>query len=175
MGITTEKIRLNNIRDIESARKKRKLVGRGIGSGKGKTSGRGGKGQTARSGVAIKGFEGGQTPLFRRLPARGFVNERRKNLVEISLGRLQYFIDRGRIDIKNTITSLYLKECGVIRRELDGISILSNGELLAKINVEVHKVSKKSSELISKLGGSCNIIERPKYKDSKSIAKAKGA
>src|SRR5690606_32040907 len=115
------------------SRKKRKCIGRGIGSGKGKTSGRGGKGQTARSGVAINGFEGGQMPLYRRLPKRGFNKPNRKEFAELTLGKLQQAIDSGKLDAKKAIDEAALVTAQVVRRKLDGIRLLAKGALKAKV------------------------------------------
>src|SRR6188474_1681817 len=125
-------MKLNEIADRPGSRKNRMRIGRGIGSGKGKTGGRGGKGQTARSGVAIKGFEGGQMPLHRRLPKRGFNNIFSKDYNEVGLGRIQQAIDAGKLDAMATVDAEALKAAGVIRRIKDGVRILGNGELKAK-------------------------------------------
>src|SRR5512135_252277 len=131
-------MKLSEIADNQGARKKRMRVGRGIGSGKGKTSGRGGKGQTARSGVRIKGFEGGQMPLHRRLPKRGFNNIFALEFVEINLDRIQQAIDAKLIDAKDTVTAETLVKAGVLRRARDGVRLLGRGEIKAKLNIEVH-------------------------------------
>jgi large subunit ribosomal protein L15 len=133
-------------------------VGRGIGSGKGKQAGRGGKGQTARSGVRIKGFEGGQMPLHRRLPKRGFNNIFRLDYAEINLDRLQDAIDAKTIDIKDTVNAESLVKAGVLRRSKAGVRVLGRGEIKAKINIEVHGASKTAIEAIEKAGGSVKII-----------------
>ncbi len=131
-------MKLSDIADNAGSRKKRMRVGRGIGSGKGKTAGRGGKGQTARSGVRIKGFEGGQMPLHRRLPKRGFNNIFRLDYAEINLDRLQDAIDAKTIDIKAVINAESLVKAGVLRRSKAGVRVLGRGEIKAKINIEVH-------------------------------------
>lgn len=151
-------MKLSDIADNAGSRKKRMRVGRGIGSGKGKTSGRGGKGQTARSGVRIKGFEGGQMPLHRRLPKRGFNNIFRLDYAEINLDRLQDAIDAKTIDIKETINAESLVKAGVLRRSKAGVRVLGRGEIKAKINIEVHGASKTAIEAIEKAGGSVKII-----------------
>src|SRR5690242_20290616 len=132
-------MKLSDIADNAGSRKKRMRVGRGIGSGKGKTSGRGGKGQTARSGVRIKGFEGGQMPMHRRLPKRGFNNIFRKDYVEINLGKVQAAVDAGTLDIKSAVTAETLVEAGVLRRARDGVRLLGTGEIKAKIAAAVEK------------------------------------
>jgi large subunit ribosomal protein L15 len=137
-------MKLNDLADNAGSRKKRMRVGRGIGSGKGKTSGRGGKGQTARSGVRIKGFEGGQMPLHRRLPKRGFNNVFRLQFVEINLDRLQQAIDAKLIDAKDTINAESLVKARVLRRAKDGVRLLGRGELKARLTIEVHGASKSA-------------------------------
>ena len=128
-------MKLNELSDNPGATKNRKRVGRGIGSGTGKTSGRGVKGQKSRSGVAIKGFEGGQMPLHRRLPKRGFVNIFAKQFAEVSLGRIQIAIDAGKLDAGQPITAEVLKAAGVIRRVKDGVRVLGGGELTSKVTL----------------------------------------
>src|SRR5580692_4918093 len=151
-------MKLSDIADNAGSRKKRMRVGRGIGSGKGKTSGRGGKGQTARSGVRIKGFEGGQMPLHRRLPKRGFNNIFRLEFVEINLDRLQEAIDAKLLDAKDTVTAESLVKAGVLRRSRDGVRLLGRGELKAKLNIEVHGASKSAIAAVEKAGGSVKIL-----------------
>jgi large subunit ribosomal protein L15 len=160
-------MKLSDIADNAGSRKKRMRVGRGIGSGKGKTSGRGGKGQTARSGVRIKGFEGGQMPLHRRLPKRGFNNIFRVDYAEINLDRLQDAIDAKTIDIKDLINAESLVKAGVLRRSKAGVRVLGRGEIKAKINIEVHGASKTAIEAIEKAGGSVKIIA-PKKVDGEA-------
>ncbi|AQT45117.1 50S ribosomal protein L15 [Bartonella sp. W8122] len=150
-------MKLNQLRDQEGATKNRKRVGRGIGSGMGKTAGRGVKGQKARSGVAINGFEGGQMPVYRRLPKRGFNNLFAKSFNEISLGRLQAAIDAGKIDASKPVNVAVLKAAGVIRREKDGVRLLSDGELKAKVTLDIAGASKAAIEKVSKAGGVVNI------------------
>jgi large subunit ribosomal protein L15 len=130
-------MKLNELRDNAGARHKSKRLGRGIGSGKGKTAGRGHKGQKSRSGVAIKGFEGGQMPLYRRLPKRGFNNIFAKNYQVINLGRLQTAIDAGKLDAAKPIGEAELLTSGVVRRARDGVRLLAQGELKAKIDITV--------------------------------------
>ncbi len=151
-------MKLSDIADNAGARKKRMRVGRGIGSGKGKTSGRGGKGQTARSGVRIKGFEGGQMPLHRRLPKRGFNNVFRVEFAEINLDRLQDAVDAKHIDAKDTVTVESLVKAGVLRRAKAGLRLLGRGELKAKLNIEVHGASKSAIAAVEKAGGSVKIL-----------------
>ena len=152
-------MKLNEIKDNEGASKERIRVGRGIGSGKGKTGGRGVKGQKARSGVAINGFEGGQMPIYRRLPKRGFNNIFRADYVTVSVGRIQTAIDAGKLDAKATIDAGALKAAGVIRRPKDGVRLLSDGELKAKVTIEVAGASKAAVEKIEKAGGSVKLLE----------------
>ncbi len=151
-------MRLNEIRDNEGASKNRMRVGRGIGSGKGKQAGRGGKGQTARSGVAIKGFEGGQMPIHRRLPKRGFNKPNRRELNEVNLGRIQEAIEAGKLDQGAPITVESLVAAGVISKPRDGVKILGNGELSAKVAFEVAGASRSAVEAIEKAGGSVTIL-----------------
>ena len=151
-------MKLSDIADNAGARKKRMRVGRGIGSGKGKTSGRGGKGQTARSGVRIKGFEGGQMPLHRRLPKRGFNNAFRVEYAEINLDRIQQAIDANAIDAGSAINAESLVKAGVLRRAKAGVRLLGRGEIKAKINIEVHGASKSAIEAVEKAGGSVKIL-----------------
>jgi large subunit ribosomal protein L15 len=151
-------MKLNEIKDNEGALKSRKRVGRGIGSGTGKTGGRGVKGQKARSGVAINGFEGGQMPIYRRLPKRGFNNIFRADYVVVSLGRIQAAIDAKKLDGKKTVDAAALKAAGVIRREKDGVRVLADGELKAKLTIEVAGASKPAVEKIEKAGGSVKLL-----------------
>lgn len=151
-------MKLSDIADNAGARKKRMRVGRGIGSGKGKTSGRGGKGQTARSGVRIKGFEGGQMPLHRRLPKRGFNNIFRVEYAEINLDRLQDAVDSKLIDTGSVVNAESLVKAGVLRRSRGGVRLLGRGELKAKLNIEVHGASKSAIAAVEKAGGSIKIL-----------------
>lgn len=152
-------MKLNELQPQEGSTKRRMRVGRGIGSGKGKTSGRGVKGQKARSGVAIKGFEGGQMPLDRRLPKFGFNNKRfATNLAELTLGRLQAAIDAKKIDTKKTIDEQALVQAGVVRRAKDGIKLLASGELKTKVELKITKASKSAQEAVEKAGGKVELI-----------------
>ncbi|MGR6465861.1 50S ribosomal protein L15 [Rhizobium sp. PAMB 3182] len=151
-------MKLNEIKDNEGATKSRKRIGRGIGSGTGKTGGRGVKGQKARSGVAVNGFEGGQMPIYRRLPKRGFNNIFASEFAEVSLGRLQAAVDAGKLDAKKTVDAEALKAAGVIRRTKDGVRVLSDGELKAKLSIEVAGASKAAVEKIEKAGGSIKLL-----------------
>ena len=151
-------MKLNEIRDRDGATKARKRVGRGIGSGSGKTGGRGVKGQKSRSGVAIKGFEGGQMPIYRRLPKRGFTNIFASDFNVVSVGRLQTAVDAGKLDAAKPIDAAALKEAGVIRRVKDGVRILSDGELKAKLTVEAAGASKAAIAKIEKAGGSVKLL-----------------
>ncbi len=150
-------MKLNEIRDNPGARRPRKRVGRGIGSGKGKTSGRGQKGQKSRSGVSLLGFEGGQMPLYRRLPKRGFHNIFRKNYRVLNLGRLQTAIDAGKIDPKQPITEEALVAAGLIKTRRDGIRILAKGEITASVTLQVSGASKAAVEAVEKAGGSISV------------------
>ena len=151
-------MKLSEIADNAGSRKKRMRVGRGIGSGKGKTGGRGGKGQTARSGVRIKGFEGGQMPLHRRLPKRGFNNIFRLEFAEINLDRLQDAIDAKLLDAGATVNAESLVKAGVLRRSKDGVRLLGRGELKTKLTVEVHGASKSAIAAVEKAGGTVKIL-----------------
>lgn len=150
-------MRLNELRDNPGAAKLRTRIGRGIGSGKGKTGGRGVKGQKSRSGVAIKGFEGGQMPLHMRLPKRGFNKPNRKAWAEINLGRLQKAIDEGKIDAAQPIDAAALIGAGLVRRELDGVRLLAKGELKAKVEITVAGASKSAIAAVEKAGGKVNL------------------
>ena len=151
-------MKLSDIADNAGSRKKRMRVGRGIGSGKGKTSGRGGKGQTARSGVRIKGFEGGQMPLHRRLPKRGFNNVFRVEFAEVNLDRIQQAIDAGVLDAGAVINAESLVKSGVLRRPKAGVRLLGRGEIKAKVNIEVYGASKSAIEAVEKAGGSVKML-----------------
>jgi large subunit ribosomal protein L15 len=147
-------MKLNEIRDNAGAHHKSKRLGRGIGSGKGKTAGRGGKGQTARSGVAINGFEGGQTPLHRRLPKRGFDNQMfRRDFKVVNLGRLQTALDAGKLTAEGTVDGKALVASGVLRRLGDGVRLLAKGELRAALTIEVAGASKAAIAAVEKAGG----------------------
>jgi len=151
-------MKLNDIRDNEGATKDRMRVGRGIGSGKGKTGGRGVKGQKARTGVAIKGFEGGQMPLHRRLPKRGFTPPNQRQLNEVNLGRIQEAVAAGHIEAGATVTNETLVAAGVISKPRDGVKILGVGELTTGLTFQVAGVSKSAAEAIARAGGSVTVI-----------------
>ena len=169
-------MRLNEIKDKHGARKERVRVGRGIGSGLGKQGGRGGKGQTARTGVAIGGFEGGQMPLHRRLPKRGFNKWRRKDFNEINVGALQQAIDDKRLDAGKPVDLEALVTAGIIRRPKDGLRLLGNGEIKAKLSLTVDHASGTAKAAIEKAGGSIKLIvkkvlEADEIKRKKTAAK----
>ena len=153
-------MRLNEIKDKVGARKERVRIGRGIGSGVGKTGGRGGKGQTARSGVAIGGFEGGQMPLHRRLPKRGFNKWQRKDFKAINIGALQKAVDDKRIDASKPVNLAALVAAGVLRRPKDGLRVLGEGEIKAKLALTVDHASASAKSAIEKAGGSVTLIEK---------------
>ena len=164
---------LNEIKDNAKATKDRKRIGRGIGSGTGKTSGKGHKGQKARSGVAVKGFEGGQMPIHRRLPKRGFTNINRVPFVELNLDNIEKLIANKKINNQKAITSEYLLELGLIKKITSKVKLLAKGEIKSKINIEVSAVSSKARELVEKVGGTVNVLEKKKQvvkKDKKSEA-----
>ena len=150
-------MKLNELRDNEGATKKRMRVGRGPGSGKGKTGGRGIKGQKSRSGVAIKGYEGGQMPLYQRLPKRGFNKPNRKKFAAVNLALIQKFVEAGKLDASATITEDTITAAGVTRRKHDGIRILAKGDITAKLNIEVTGASKAAVEAVEKAGGSLKV------------------
>jgi large subunit ribosomal protein L15 len=150
-------MKLNDLRDNEGATHSKKRVGRGIGSGTGKTGGRGVKGQKARSGVAIKGFEGGQMPIYRRLPKRGFNNIFAKSYSTVSLGRVQTAIDAKKLDAKETVNVEALIKAGVVRRAKDGVRLLADGELKTKVTFDVAGASKSAIEKVEKAGGSVKL------------------
>jgi large subunit ribosomal protein L15 len=155
-------MKLNQIADKPGARKNRMRVGRGIGSGMGKTGGRGGKGQTARSGVRIKGFEGGQMPLHRRLPKRGFRNTSfAVKLNEINLGKVQTAIDAGKLDAKAPVDAEAMVKAGLMRRAKGGVKLLGHGEFKAKVNFAVFGASKSAVEAVEKAGGTVKILAPP--------------
>lgn len=151
-------MKLNGISDNAGSSKARTRVGRGIGSGKGKTGGRGVKGQKARSGVAIKGFEGGQMPLHRRLPKRGFWNPFSTDYNEVNIGRVQQAIDAGKLDASQVVTNEALIAAGVVAKARDGVKILGVGELTAKVAFEVAAASKSAVAAIEKAGGSVKLL-----------------
>jgi large subunit ribosomal protein L15 len=150
-------MKLNELRDNDGARKGRMRVGRGIGSGKGKTSGRGQKGQKSRSGVAVKGFEGGQMPLHMRIPKRGFNNPFGKDYAEVNLGMVQKFIDTGKIDPKNPIDHAALQAAGLARGGKDGVRLLGKGELTVKVSFKVAGASKGAVAAVEKAGGAVEV------------------
>ena len=151
-------MKLNELADNPGARKARTRVGRGIGSGKGKTSGAGQKGQTSRSGVAINGFEGGQMPIYRRLPKRGFKNPFRKLFGVVNLGTLQTAVDNGVLEEGANVTIDVLVEKGLARPQKDGLRLLAKGELKAKLNIEITGASKSAIEAVEKAGGSVKVF-----------------
>ena len=163
-------MKLHELSGRPGARKTRKRIGRGIGSGKGKTGGRGGKGQTARSGVRIKGFEGGQMPLHRRLPKRGFKNVKfARKLNEVNLGKLQAAIDAGLLDAAAKIDAAALVKAGILRRAKDGVRLLGDGEIKAKVTLSVFGASKSAVAAVEKAGGSVEILA-PKAETSEQAA-----
>ena len=155
-------MKLNQIKDNKGSIKARKRIGRGIGSGTGKTSGKGHKGQKARSGVSIKGFEGGQMPIHRRLPKRGFNKHNRKVYRILNLGDLQKVIDNGKIDIKKEINNSVILSSGVIKNLKDGIRILARGKITSKVNILVDGASKNAIEQVKKAGGNLAVTNKNK-------------
>jgi large subunit ribosomal protein L15 len=167
-------MKLNQIADKPGARKKRMRIGRGIGSGMGKTGGRGGKGQTARAGVSIKGFEGGQMPLHRRLPKRGFRNTPfATNLNEINLGKVQAAIDAGLIDANAPVDAAVMVKSGLMRREKGGVKLLGEGELKSKVEFSVWRASKSAVAAVEKAGGTVKILAPAKQEDAEPKGKNK--
>lgn len=167
-------MKLNELSDNPGAHKNRIRVGRGIGSGKGKTGGRGVKGQKSRSGVAIKGFEGGQMPLYRRMPKRGFKNPFRKEYAVVNLSRLQQAIDDKRLDAKKTIDTAALQAAGLVGRRVgDGVRLLANGELKTKITINVAGASKAAVEAVEKAGGMVVLPEVTEKTEGKKATKIK--
>ena len=163
-------MKLHELAGRAGSRKVRKRIGRGIGSGKGKTGGRGGKGQTARSGVRIKGFEGGQMPLHRRLPKRGFSNVKfAVKLNEVNLGRVQQAIDAGKLDTAAKVDADAMVKAGILRRAKDGVRLLGSGELKAKIAISVYGASKSAVAAVEKAGGTVEILA-PKREASEQAA-----
>jgi large subunit ribosomal protein L15 len=163
-------MRLNEIRDNAHSKHNRKRVGRGIGSGTGKTSGKGHKGQKSRAGVSIKGFEGGQMPLHRRLPKHGFNNIFRKEYSIIGLDNIQKAIDLGKIDEKKPINAQILKENGVITKVKDGVKLLGNGSIKSKVDIEVSAASASAKNAIEKVNGKITILLENIKEDNKSIS-----
>ena len=167
-------MKLNQIADRPGARKSRMRIGRGIGSGKGKTGGRGGKGQTARSGVRIKGFEGGQMPLHRRLPKRGFRNTPfAVKLNEVNLGDIQEALDAGKLDAKNAVDAAAMVKAGLMRRAKGGVKLLGGGELKAKVEFSVWRASKSAIAAVEKAGGSVKVLAPAKVADEEPRGKNK--
>lgn len=150
-------MKLNELRDNAGAARKKKRVARGPGSGKGKTAGRGIKGQTSRSGVAIGGYEGGQMPLYRRLPKRGFTKPNRKEYAVVNLGAIQKFVDAGKLDAKAPITEDILVASGLIRRKRDGVRVLGKGDVTSKLTLSVTGASASAVEAVAKAGGSLTV------------------
>jgi large subunit ribosomal protein L15 len=172
-------MRLNEIKDNPGARKFRVRIGRGIGSGVGKMGGRGGKGQTARTGVAIGGFEGGQMPLHRRLPKRGFTKWNRKVWNEINVGALQKAVDEGKLKAGQTVDVTALVDAGILRRPKDGLRLLGSGEIKAKLSLTVNHATASAKAAVEKAGGSVSVIEKKvlaadEAKRKKSAAKKAG-
>ncbi|MCX8515545.1 MAG: 50S ribosomal protein L15 [Alphaproteobacteria bacterium] len=154
-------MKLNELRPAAQSRPKRMRIGRGIGSGKGKTGGRGGKGQTARTGVRINGFEGGQTPLYRRLPKRGFTNHTRLQLATLPLGRLEQFLANKKLASDN-ITEESIRAAGIMKNTRDGVRlVVGKGELKSKITITVHGASLAAQEAVAKAGGTINVFKKP--------------
>jgi large subunit ribosomal protein L15 len=167
-------MRLNGIKDNPGSHKERVRIGRGIGSGMGKMGGRGGKGQTARSGVRLGGFEGGQMPLYRRLPKRGFNSMNRLDMNEINIGSLQSAIEAKRLDGSKPITVESLVEVGILRRKLDGLRLLGGGELKSKIAITCNHASAAAKAAVEKAGGSVTVIV-PKVLPADEAKRAKSA
>ena len=165
-------MKLNDIRDNSGARKGRMRIGRGIGSGKGKTGGRGQKGQKSRSGVAIKGFEGGQMPLHMRLPKRGFNNPFAKDYAEVNTGMIQKFIDAKKLDGKKDITEEALREAGLVRGGKDGVRLLGKGDITAKAKIIVTGATKGAIAAVEKAGGSVEVLAKPQPEHEKKAARA---
>lgn len=164
-------MKLNEISDNSGAHKGRTRVGRGIGSGKGKTGGRGVKGQKSRSGVSLLGFEGGQMPLYRRLPKRGFSNPNAKRFQVINIGRLQQAVDAKKLDAKKPVNTEALIAAGVVTNPRDGVRLLGKGELKAKLTIEVAGASKTAVEAVEKAGGSVTVTTpAPEKKEDKAEA-----
>jgi len=154
-------MKLHELRDNPGATSSKKRVGRGPGSGKGKTAGRGIKGQKSRSGVAIAGYEGGQMPLYQRLPKRGFNKPNRKQFAVVNLGLIQKFIDAGKIDAAKPVTEDVLVESGLVRRKLDGVRVLAKGDITAKVELNVTGASKAAVDAVAKAGGALTVTTAP--------------
>jgi large subunit ribosomal protein L15 len=170
-------MQLNELKNNPGAHKRRMRVGRGIGCGKGKTCGRGGKGQTARSGVAIKGFEGGQMPIHRRLPKRGFSNHTRVEFDVITLRDLQVLVDNGTFKAGDVVSTAVLKDKGVVPRTSEGVKLLVKGELKVKLDLQLERASKTATDVVKKLGGSVSVKTKrvPAKKGKRQERKAKAA
>lgn len=166
---------LNQIADNAGATKNRKRIGRGIGSGTGKTAGRGVKGQNSRSGVSLLGFEGGQMPLYRRLPKRGFTNIFAKTFAVFNIGDLQKAVDSKKLDAKKVINEAVLREVGMLKGRYDGVRILARGELTAKLNIEAAGASKTAVEAVEKAGGTLAIVVVTPALIGKAKARAEAA
>jgi len=164
-------MKLNELRNRPGSTHPRKVLGRGIGSGLGKTSGRGVKGQKARTGVAIKGFEGGQMPLFRRIPKRGFTSIGRKNYVPVNIGRIQAAVDAGRLDAKEKVTIESLVKAGIVRNARDGMRLLGDGELKAKLTIEAVYASESARAAVEKAGGSLTTTRPEPVAEDKKVRK----
>ena len=165
-------MRLNELRDNDGANRKKKRVARGPGSGKGKTAGRGIKGQTSRSGVALGGYEGGQMPLYRRLPKRGFNKPNRLEFAVVNLGQLQAMVDAGKLNAGDAITEDALIEAGATKRKLDGIRLLAKGELTAALNLTLAGASKAAAEAVEKAGGSLTLTRPVRETATEASAEA---
>ncbi len=165
-------MKLNDIKDNDGARKARMRIGRGIGSGKGKTGGRGVKGQKARTGVRIKGFEGGQMPLHRRLPKRGFRNLFGLDYNEMNIGRIQGFVEAGRIEAPGTVSIETLVEAGLVSKPRDGLKLLGMGEITSALTFEVAAASKSAVAAVEKAGGSVTIVTPPPRRAAAAPAQA---
>lgn len=159
-------MKLNELRDNPGATKKRKRIGRGPGSGTGKTAGRGMKGQKSRSGVAIKGYEGGQMPLYQRLPKRGFNKPNRKEYAVVNLGLIQKFVDAGKIDAGQPVDEDALIASGLVRRKRDGVRVLAKGDLTAALTLTVTGASQSAVDAVAKAGGSLTVTSPAKTADA---------
>ena len=166
-------MRLNEISDRAGAHKAPRRLGRGIGSGRGKTAGRGHNGQKSRSGVALKGFEGGQMPIHRRVPKRGFKNPTRKRLVAVNLGRLQQAIDAGKLDPIQAVTEKTLTAAGIVNKARDGVRLLAEGDMKTKLSIELYGASKAAIAAIEAAGGKVTITAPPKIKTDKAANRGK--
>ncbi|MCR9088160.1 MAG: 50S ribosomal protein L15 [Rhodobacteraceae bacterium] len=159
-------MKLHELRDNPGATKKPKRVGRGPGSGTGKTAGRGIKGQKSRSGVAIKGFEGGQMPLYQRLPKRGFNKPNRKQYAVVNLGLIQKFVDAGKIDAAQPVDEDVLVDCGLVRRKRDGVRVLAKGEISSALSLTVTGASQAAVDAVAKAGGTLTVTKPAKVADA---------